>query len=272
MRRRHGFHCLHIIICLIFYAPSALANKNYVNAVHIPGNITLGGLFPIHSQDKNGKCTSINGVLGIQRLEAMLFALQRINKEGIILPGIKLGLSAFDTCSSETTALDRTVEEFITDHKCGSEEDKGAIGGRQVVGIVGPLYSSVSVQVAHLLRLFKMPQISYDSTSSELSDKTKYKYFLRTVPSDFLQARVMADILDHFGWSYVSAVYSDDNYGRKGIEALNAETEKKGIHLDIFIVDIFQKTSSSRHYNLRSSSTKLYLPNPKGLFTLLKFL
>jgi ABC-type branched-subunit amino acid transport system substrate-binding protein len=202
----------------------------------------------------------------------MLFALQRINKEGIILPGIKLGLSAFDTCSSETTALDRTVEEFITDHKCGSEEDKGAIGGRQVVGIVGPLYSSVSVQVAHLLRLFKMPQISYDSTSSELSDKTKYKYFLRTVPSDFLQARVMADILDHFGWSYVSAVYSDDNYGRKGIEALNAETEKKGIHLDIFIVDIFQKTSSSRHYNLRSSSTKLYLPNPKGLFTLLKFL
>ena len=230
MKRRYEFNYLHIILSLLCYVPTVLTNKNYgkQDAVHIPGNITLGGLFPIHSEDKNGQCSSINGILGIQRLEAMLYALQRINKEGIILPGIKLGVSAFDTCSSETTALDRTVEEFIADQKCDVEDDKGTIGGRQVVGIVGPLYSSVSVQVAHLLRLFKMPQISYDSTSSELSDKTKYKYFLRTVPSDVLQARAMVDILGHFGWSYVSAVYSDDNYGRKGIEALNAEAVQKG--------------------------------------------
>ena len=230
MKRRYEFNYFHLILSLLFYVPIVLTSKkNGKQAVHIPGNITLGGLFPIHSKDKNGECSSINGVLGIQRLEAMLYALHRINKEGVILPGIKLGVSAFDTCSSETTALDRTVEEFITNQKCDTEEDKGTIGGRQVVGIVGPLYSSVSVQVAHLLRLFEMPQISYDSTSSELSDKTKYKYFLRTVPSDFLQARAMVDILNHFGWSYVSAVYSDDNYGRKGIEALSFEADKKGI-------------------------------------------
>ena len=217
----------------MFYLPSSLTNKNYGKplSAHIPGNITIGGLFPIHSMDRNGQCNRINGVLGIQRLEAMLYAVDRINKEGIILPGIQIGMSAFDTCSSETTALDRTVEEFITDQKCDLEKGNGVESGRQVIGIVGPLYSSVSVQVAHLLRLFKMPQISYDSTSSELSDKTKYQYFLRTVPSDSLQVRAMVDVLLHYNWTYVSAVYSDDNYGRKGIEGLVTETEKKGIYV-----------------------------------------
>lgn len=230
--RKHELQYLHaIIFSLIYCAPTVLSNKNNgkLSAVRIKGNITLGGLFPIHSDDRNGKCSRINGVLGIQRLEAMIFAINRINIEGKILPGIKLGLSAFDTCSSETTALDRTVEEFITHQRCDSEEEEGAIGMRQVVGVVGPLYSSISVQVAHLLRLFRMPQISYDSTSSELSDNTKYEYFLRTVPSDLLQARAIVDILRYFGWSYVSVVYSDDSYGRNGIEELSKEMEKKGI-------------------------------------------
>ncbi|XP_028399442.1 metabotropic glutamate receptor 3-like isoform X2 [Dendronephthya gigantea] len=227
--RKHELHYLRaIILSLIYFAPTVLLTYGKHRAVRIGGNITLGGLFPIHSDDRNGKCSSINGVLGIQRLEAMIYAIKRINTEGKILPGINLGLSAFDTCSSETTALDRTVEEFITDQRCDDDEN-GAVGGRQVVGVVGPLYSSVSVQVAHLLRLFKMPQISYDSTSSELSDNTKYEYFLRTVPSDLLQARAIVDILKYFGWSYVSVVYSDDSYGRNGIEGLSKEMEKKDI-------------------------------------------
>lgn len=233
MRRRQvSVHCARIIVLSLLLNASESAMQplqHSTPAIHIPGNITLGGLFPIYSEDEKGKCTRLNGVLGIQRLEATLYAVQRINKEGKILPGLNLGLSAFDTCSSETTALDRTVEEFVTDHRCGLGEDNRKIGGRRVVGIVGPLYSSVSVQVAHLLRLFKMPQISYDSTSSELSDKTKYKYFMRTVPSDLLQARAMADILHHFGWTYVSVVYSNDNYGHKGIEGLTAEADKKGM-------------------------------------------
>ena len=238
MRRKHGFHFIHIV-CFMLYVSDALTttNSEKYKKVYIEGNITLGGLFPIHS---DARCKSINGVLGIQRLEAMLYAVQRINKEGSILPGLKLGLRAFDTCSSETTALDRTVEEFITDQKCDSEEEDGVTGGRQVVGIVGPLYSSVSVQVAHLLRLFKIPQISYDSTSSELSDKTKFEYFLRTAPSDFLQARAMADILHYFNWTYVSAVYSDDRYGRKGIKGLISETAKKGTVFVLFGFCLFE--------------------------------
>jgi len=40
-----------------------------------------------------------------------------------------------------------------------------------------------------LLRLFKIPQVSYASTSVALSDKTRYGLFARTVPPDNYQAR-----------------------------------------------------------------------------------
>jgi metabotropic glutamate receptor 2/3 len=43
-----------------------------------------------------------------------------------------------------------------------------------------------------------------------------------TVPSDNYQARAMIDIALHFNWTYLSLVYSADEYGEMG-----ADTFKK---------------------------------------------
>ena len=86
----------------------------------------------------------------------------------------------------------------------------------------------VSIQVANLLRLFKIPQVSYASTSAALSDKSRFEYFARTVPSDDLQAKAMADIVQHFNWTYVSTVASEGEYGEKGIDAFKVMTNKTG--------------------------------------------
>ena len=61
--------------------------------------------------------------------------------------------------------------------------------GDNIVGIVGPQTSPVSVQIASLGRLFQVPQVSYLATSVSLSNREKYPYFFRTVPSDIFQVR-----------------------------------------------------------------------------------
>ena len=66
-----------------------------------------------------------------------------------------------------------------------------------MVGIIGGQSSAVSIQLANLLRLFKVPQISYLSTSVTLSNKQKYDYFFRTVPSDVNQAQAIVEILKY---------------------------------------------------------------------------
>ena len=75
--------------------------------------------------------------------------------------------------------------------------------------VSGPGSSSVAIQVQNLLQLFNIPQIAYSATSIDLSDKTLFKYFLRVVPSDTLQARAILDIVKRYNWTYVSAVHTE---------------------------------------------------------------
>ncbi|XP_036441398.1 metabotropic glutamate receptor 3 [Colossoma macropomum] len=207
--------------------------------IKIDGDLVLGGLFPIHEKGLGmDECGRINEDRGIQRLEAMLFAIDQINRDVSLLPGVALGVHILDTCSRDTYALEQALEfvrasltkvddnEFICpDGSYAFQEDSPLA----IAGVIGGSYSSVSIQVANLLRLFQIPQISYASTSAKLSDKSRYDYFARTVPPDFYQAKAMAEILRAFNWTYVSTVASEGDYGETGIEAFEQEARMRNI-------------------------------------------
>ncbi|RWS04844.1 metabotropic glutamate receptor 4-like protein, partial [Dinothrombium tinctorium] len=108
-----------------------------------------------------------------------------------------------------------------------------AIEQKVISGVVGAASSVTSIQVANLLRLFKIPQISYFSTSPELSNKQRFEYFLRTVPSDTNQAQAMVDIIKLLNWTYVSVIYEESNYGVKAFEVLEELLIKNGICLAV---------------------------------------
>ena len=89
------------------------------------------------------------------------------------------------------------------DDQCGADNED------PIAGLIGPGSSSVTIQIQNLLSLFHIPQIGYSATSKDLSDKALYKYFLRVVPSDKLQARALLDIVLYYNWTYVSTVYTE---------------------------------------------------------------
>ena len=132
---------------------------------------------------------------GIQRLEAMLFAIEQINNDKYLLPGIELGALILDTCSDDNYALEQSLRFVLSrltssSCKCVNTSISESLYNDNVFGVVGAALSSVSVQVANLLRLFQIPQISYASTTPKLSESS-FDYFARTVPSDSNQARVI---------------------------------------------------------------------------------
>jgi ABC-type branched-subunit amino acid transport system substrate-binding protein len=77
--------------------------------------------------------------------------------------------------------------------------------------------------------LFSIPQIGYSTTSKDLSDKARFSTFMRTVPSDYFQAKVMVDIVKFYNWSYIHAVHTDENYGQSGIQAFRELADKNNI-------------------------------------------
>uniref|UniRef100_A0A7N6BRG0 Metabotropic glutamate receptor 5 n=1 Tax=Anabas testudineus TaxID=64144 RepID=A0A7N6BRG0_ANATE len=230
-----------------------LKSKTGVNAqnnerrvlAHIPGDIIIGALFSVHHQppaDKvhERKCGAVREQYGIQRVEAMMHTLDRINADPAILPNITLGCEIRDSCWHSAVALEQSIE-FIRDTLVSSEEEEsqgrctaeaGSLllqGKKPIVGLIGPGSSSVAIQVQNLLQLFNIPQIAYSATSMDLSDKSLYKYFMRVVPSDMQQARAMVDIVKRYSWSYVSAIHTEGNYGESGMEAFKDMAAKEGI-------------------------------------------
>lgn len=123
----------------------------------LDGDLVIGGLFPVHQKgDGMEDCGKINEERGIQRLEAMLLALDEINSSDHILPGLQLGAHILDTCSKDTYALEQSLD-FVR-ASITKVHDPGFIcpdGSRPIQkdvplaisGIIGGSYSDVSIQV-----------------------------------------------------------------------------------------------------------------------------
>ncbi|KAI1297145.1 Metabotropic glutamate receptor [Halotydeus destructor] len=193
----------------------------------VAGDIILGGLMMVHEREDTKTCGVIMPQGGVQALEIMLYTIDWINRQSNFLPGIKLGAYILDDCDKDTYGLEQSVD-FIkgsintiddVSYKC-TDGSTPTIRQQVISGVIGAASSVTSIQVANLLRLFRIPQVSYFSTSPELSNKQRFEFFLRTVPSDTNQAQAMVEIIKKFNWTYVSVIYEESNYGIKAFEVL----------------------------------------------------
>ncbi|XP_061643430.1 glutamate receptor, metabotropic 6a [Phyllopteryx taeniolatus] len=206
------------------------------HSIKIPGDITLGGLFPIHARGPHGlPCGELKKEKGIHRMEAMLYALDQINGDPTLLPNITLGARILDTCSRDTYALEQSltfvqaiIQKDTSDIRCSDGQPPIIRKPERVVAVIGASASSVSIMVANILRLFEIPQVSYASTAPELSDNNRYDFFSRVVPPDSYQAQAMLDIVKALGWNYVSTLASEGNYGESGVDAFMQISREAG--------------------------------------------
>ena len=152
---------------------------------------------------------------GYQSLAAILFALEEINNNTSILPNITLGAKIYDTCRSQTIGVDGAKQLLRYSLRNTTSP---------LVAVIGASRSDVSIPVANILRAFDIPQVSYVSTSPELSNKDIYSYFFRTISSDTFQAKAMVDVVQSFGWKYVLTVFSSGQFG--AMEQFYKEAEK----------------------------------------------
>ena len=189
------------------------------------GDINIGAVLSVHTSTVPTKCSrEIRDTRNIQNVEALHFAVNEINGNTDILPDLKLGFVALDDCQSPEIALARAVQ-FMPRRISGLQDGTNNVTNDaglfyEVAGVIGPYTSKLSIVVANVLNLWKLPQISQTATSDVLSDKTRFPYFFRMVPPDRYQVKVIASLLQHFNWTHISIVYSEGSYGREGIKEL----------------------------------------------------
>ena len=161
---------LHVVACnflsdhsLSFYGnQTSIVDTPSPKAATILGDIVIGGLFPVHKKsDGPEPCGEIHGERGIQRLEAMLYTIDEINKDDSILPGLTLGASILDTCSRDTYALEQALEYVRASMSSLDSTEFECEDGSQAKAKTVPIRSSVSL-VAHTAVCHCKSPISYD--------------------------------------------------------------------------------------------------------------
>lgn len=250
--------------------------------VFTKGDFIIGGLSPVHfspteaEEQQNPNSFTCQGLLntrGFEAVEAMLFTMDMINEgplKDIVLPNITIGMDIKDTCGSGDYAVRESLNfSFIRNaHVQECSGTKPPDEQLQTVAVVGAAYSGVSMAVTNLCGLFYVPVVSYASTSSLLSNQVRFRYFLRTVPNDMLQAKVMADLVRAMKWNYVITLASDSEYGRSGIEAFKHALASFGNSYDVCIPvdERFTKRSTDQEFEKIFGKMKA---NPKARVVIL---
>ena len=196
-----------------------------VQAPYKEGDIMLGGLFSVHrpADQPGSQCGELH-LRELGRMQAMIFAIERINNDTSLLSNISLGYDIRDYCGNLSKAA-RLVYKLLTVDSCVNLS-QNATRKKAIVSLIGPKESSTALFIAGFLRMLNVSSISGSATSAELSSLT-YDHLFRTVPSDTFLAKAMVDLVTHFNWSYVAVVGLDNSYGRNGAWAVASESTSR---------------------------------------------
>ncbi|MEE6517371.1 hypothetical protein FKM82_027535 [Ascaphus truei] len=190
----------------------------------------------------------------------MRFTMEEINRKPDLLPNITLGFQIYDSCCILQSELDGTLNivtgqnQGIPNFSCREKPPLAAI--------IGHSTSTFSILMAHILGLYRYPQISHYSTSSLLSDRTQFPSFFRTVPSDAFQSQGLAKLVLHFGWTWVGLVALGNDYGQQGIQVIKQEILKAGscvAFIEYIITNRLDKNAPHLTRVIRESTAKAIL-------------
>uniref|UniRef100_A0AAR2J3S7 G-protein coupled receptors family 3 profile domain-containing protein n=1 Tax=Pygocentrus nattereri TaxID=42514 RepID=A0AAR2J3S7_PYGNA len=186
--------------------------------LEVDGDVILGGLFPLHymapepdhtftDRAKFKRCSGFD-LRAFRWAQTMVFAIEEINRNPDLLPGVTLGYRILDSCDHVHTSL-QSVLSLVNGSSALEIEESAASSSRST-------------------RCLSRAPISYFATCTCLTDKRVYPSFLRTVPSDVFQVRALVQLMAHFGWRWVGTIGTDEDYSHYGIQAFTKQLEEWG--------------------------------------------
>ncbi|MCO5569397.1 hypothetical protein L7F22_023109 [Adiantum nelumboides] len=193
-----------LLICkvvLFFYFLCAVAPLPYRLAL-AASTIRIGALL------------DSNSLLGTRCLAALNLAVNNVNKDSLVLNGTTLELVPANSNCSAFIGAAAAISLYES----------------EVVAIAGPQSSEVSHFVAHMAAHTKIPLVSFAATDPALSEY-QFPYFNRLTWSDSLQMAAIASVIHYYGWRSVVTLYTDDDYGKNGIDALSDLLDKVGAEI-----------------------------------------
>ncbi|XP_056622850.1 extracellular calcium-sensing receptor-like [Triplophysa dalaica] len=203
------------------------------------GDVTIGSVFAVRSKEtlplfaftqkpQPLSCSSVT-LRDFRLVQMLIFTVEEINRNGILLPNVSIGYRIYDTCGSRLSSMSAIMAvmngpEFASVQRCN--------GQTPIHAIIGETESATTVLLSRTTGPFKIPVISPSAGCDCLSNRKDFPSFFRTTSSDYHQSRALALLVKHLGWTWVGAVNSDNDYGNYGMEMFLNAAKKEGICIE----------------------------------------
>lgn len=97
--------------------------------------------------------------------------------------------------------------------------------------IIGEARSSCSIAIAKATKDLGIPQMSYASTSTQLSNKQTFPNFFRTCSQDEHQGVALAKLVQRYKWEQVGTITTMDAYAEDLSRKFALETRKMEVDI-----------------------------------------
>ncbi|XP_042270607.1 extracellular calcium-sensing receptor-like isoform X2 [Thunnus maccoyii] len=253
--RQMGLEVVQAIVCPRWGTPSK-------KGLSQDGDVIIGGLFNLYyipsaiqqvftKLPHSKPCTGLD-LVSLKYMYAMTFAVEEINRNSTLLPGVKLGYRILDSCSRYPWSLQAALSLVGGDtssciltapvlQSAAYEQPGETTGGQPVPLLIGAASSTTAIMLSSILGPLSVPVISYLASCPCLSDRPKFPNFFRTIPSDIYQARAIAQLAIRFKWTWIGAVLVNNDYGQLAIQTFQEEIRGKGVCLE-FIETVRRET------------------------------
>ncbi|GAB1291261.1 Vomeronasal 2, receptor 23 [Apodemus speciosus] len=200
------------------------------------GDFVLGGLFSLRVTSGDSRIlfdlndtTYIPDVVIVdltkhyQHMLAMVFAIEKINKDPIILFNMSLGFYLFNVDFNEKIALESSIALLsgesppIPNSTCRLEKTD------KLVAVIGGISTAISTQISRVLSLYHVPQISYDPFDPSLGTRVQlqspYQFSVHTAAL----YQGIIQLLLYFTWFWVGLVVPDNMMGELFLRDITEE-------------------------------------------------
>ncbi|KAH0626222.1 hypothetical protein JD844_001061 [Phrynosoma platyrhinos] len=165
-----------------------------------------------------------------QHILSMIFAVKEINKNPKILPNLTLGLKIYDTYNKVQTTYHSTLNllfkshHFFLNYECDSN--------KKLIAVIGALASETSFDMAKILSIYKIPQLTYASFAQAKNEMKKFNSLYQMVSNEVYMYGGIISLLKHFGWTWIGLFVANDDSGEQFLQRIEPLLSENGICLD----------------------------------------
>ncbi|XP_032742924.1 vomeronasal type-2 receptor 116-like isoform X1 [Rattus rattus] len=206
-----------------------------IENVYQDGDLVISAFLPLYTYQTSQHTEGAESIdvspritpYNYQYVMALIFAIEEINRNPILLPNVTLGYNIHNAGSIESETVFSFLkwltgqDIFIPNYTCKTKE-------KSVAAITGTTWE-ISSLIALFLGLYKYPQLSIGPFEPSMNNSEMFPFLYQMAAKESSLALGMVSLFVYFKWNWVGLVISEDENGVNFVTDLIPQMERNTV-------------------------------------------